>query len=404
MTTPVKDALQALSRHADLIGQAMEGTIDANTGTPAIAALRQVSAIRPAGEDGYRLHPHLREYLQDHLQLYPGFQSLSDIGTRISLMNTFWNEIDNVRRVADSEAIAELLDQLHNTVFDIIDSMERNMLLLQTLMSTRYGNVKTLEAKKSQNRFYQQQTTMLTADLSRLSRVADKIERDATVRGMEDLARFLRRNLQHRVMPWQQGMSEIETLISREIFRTREVERNHRQLVRMDMLLRQQPAWKGIEADLSGVIPDFLLATRLPKLRPQLEPLDTDRDMRLELEEMVRAMPALKAETPTDALPRRYTRQQPVQEPPKPRPESLALEKLVQHVRNSQESTNLLSWRLDDSDAMFMEPGVWLVFAIQGLRARHMQVSLVQGQPRPGERFVHVFVDAIAHCQQRRVA
>ena len=86
MTSPIKEVLKTLHHHAEVVEHALHGVIG-STGTganPSIAALRQVSALRAAGEDGYRLHPRLREYLHDHLQLFPAFQSLAEIGSRRS--------------------------------------------------------------------------------------------------------------------------------------------------------------------------------------------------------------------------------------------------------------------------------------------------------------------------------
>jgi hypothetical protein len=239
MSSPIKDVLKTLHQHADMVEHALHGVIgsEGSSANQSIAALRQASALRAAGEDGYRLHPRLREYLQDHLQLFPAFQSLAEIGSRITQVNNLWIELDDIRRTADMETVNTIVDTIQTTVFDIADSVDRNMLFLQTLMATRYGNVRSLEAKKSQNRFYQQQTNTLADDLTRLSKVCDKVERESSTRGMEDLARFIRRNLLSRILVWQQNMSEMQTNLSKEIFRMREVERNHKLLSRMDMLL-----------------------------------------------------------------------------------------------------------------------------------------------------------------------
>ena len=307
MTSPIKEVLQTLSGNAQTVESSMLGVVCGDTGTPpaAIAALRQASALRPAGEDGYRLHPRLREYLQDHLNLFSAFQSLSAIGPRITQLNMLWTEIELVRLAADTETLASLSTTLQMTVFDIADSMDGNLLLLHLLMSTRFGDVKTLDAKKSQNRYYQQQTTLLADDLARLALAADRLEREASERAMQELARFLRRNLLARLSAWQQGVSEMQTLIRKEIFSIREVEKQHKLLARTDMLLRQQPTWRGIEPDLSGEIPDFLLAAALAPLLAHVEPLDSDRAVRSELQALVRALPPKPAALPEAQPPRR---------------------------------------------------------------------------------------------------
>lgn len=399
MTSPIKEVLQTLSRHAQTVESSLLGVVSGDTGTPpaAIAALRQASALRPAGEDGYRLHPRLREYLQDHLNLFSAFQSLSAIGPRITQLNMLWTEIELVRLAADTETLASLSTTLQMTVFDIADSMDGNLLLLHLLMSTRFGDVKTLDAKKSQNRYYQQQTTLLADDLARLALAADRLEREASERAMQELARFLRRNLLARLSAWQQGVSEMQTLIRKEIFSIREVEKQHKLLARTDMLLRQQPTWRGIEPDLSGEIPDFLLAAALAPLLAHVEPLDSDRAVRSELQALVRALPP-KPTAPSEAQPpRRYVRIVDAPRVPVATPAAQALQRLARQVQATPGGVPLAAWREGDADARSMTPAVWLVFAVMALRGQRMRVELVRNAPAEGGHFAHTFGDAVAY-------
>ena len=402
MSSPIKDLLQILSRHADLVQSGLLDVVcsEADSSPAAIAALRQASALRPAGDEGWRLHPRLRDYLQDHLQLFPAFQSLAEIGSRIVQLGALWAEIAQVRQDADQEALAGLMLTLHSTVFDIVDSMERNLLLLQTLMSTRFGNVKTLQAKKSQNRYYQQQTATLAADLSRLAVMAGELEHQASAWALEPLARFVRRNLLARLSVWQQGLSEMQTLIRTEIFRLREVEQRHQQLSRMDLLLRQQPGWRGFEADLSGAIPDFLLAARLPPLVAHAAPLDSEHAVRQEMRALARALPPKTPPVADTAPPKRYTR---IIDAPRraaattATPAAQALERLARDVLAAGSAgLHLAAWRQRDAAALAMAPHVWLVFAVMALRGRGMRVELLGNEARTGEHFAHRFDDALA--------
>ena len=106
-SSPIKDVLRSLNQHWELVEQGFSGVIsgEGQGYSNAISALRQVSALRAAGEDGYRLHPRLRDFLQDHLQLFPAFQSLAEIGSRISQVLALWTEVDLMRKHADAAAI-----------------------------------------------------------------------------------------------------------------------------------------------------------------------------------------------------------------------------------------------------------------------------------------------------------
>ena len=172
MTSPTKDVLKTLYQHADVVEQTRrDGIIVPAQDAPqaSVGALRQANALRPAGEDGYRLHPKLRDFLNDHLQLFPAYQTLAEIGSRISQAHQLWNDVDDLYRAKDYSAVENIVETIESTVFDIGDSVERNLLYLHTLLSTRYGNVRTLEAKKSQNRFYQREANILAQDMSRMA-------------------------------------------------------------------------------------------------------------------------------------------------------------------------------------------------------------------------------------------
>ena len=179
MTSPTKDVLKALYQQAEVIELTRrDGMIVAgqDASEASIADLRQASALRPAGEEGFRLHPKLRDFLNDHLQLFPAYQTLAEIGTRISQARQLWNDVDDLYRAKDMGAVEKIVETIESTVFDIADSVDRNLLYLQTLLSTRYGNVRTLEAKKSQNNFYQHETQILAGDMVRMTGVFERIE------------------------------------------------------------------------------------------------------------------------------------------------------------------------------------------------------------------------------------
>lgn len=172
MTSPTRDVLKTLHQHAELVEQTRrDGMIvpGQDASEASVGALRQANALRPAGEDGFRLHPKLRDFLNDHLQLFPAYQTLAEIGTRISQAHQLWNDVDELNRAKDYGAVESIVETIESTVFDIGDSVERNLVYLHTLLSTRYGNVRTLEAKKSQNSFYQREAKSLAMDMSRMA-------------------------------------------------------------------------------------------------------------------------------------------------------------------------------------------------------------------------------------------
>jgi hypothetical protein len=403
MTNPVKEALSTISRHSGLVAEALKAPLSPGDGAPikAIMDMRNnASAVRPTSDEGWRLHPRLREYLFDHLQHYPAYQSLSEIGSYITTMNALWAQVEELHGLPDGDSTMELRDRLQDTVYDIADNMRRNLQQLQTLLSTRYGNVRTLEAKKSQNRWYRQQTSQLIHHLGLLANASARIEQAASDLKMHEFAHFMRTNLVSRVLGWQQSISEMQALLTREIFQTREIEIHHRQLARMDMLLRQQPAWTGVEIDLDGEIPDFLLAARLPDITAHVEPADVDESVQAMIVETAASLPALRKANPPEEQ-KRYRKKDPKADATPQTPEMLASERLLNHVMESTTGVSLVEWRLSDQDAMTLEPDLWLVFSMQLLRMADVKVILLRDPPRAGERFSRTFHDAIASGPKR---
>ena len=400
MISPIKDVLQTLGRHGETIEHALQEVVSHHSGeaTTAINALRQVSALRAVGRDGYRLHPRLKEYLQDHLQAYPAFQRLDEIGSRITNMRSHWHEVDRlIFQQGDQEAIAAHIIAIHSDAFDILDSMDRNVALLHTLLSTRYGNVKSLAIKQGQNRYYDQQSKMLALDLSRLSNIGHEIEKESAERGLEEISTFMRHHLLVRILPWQEGLSELQTQIRQDIFRTRRIEQDSKYLTRLDVLLRNQPAWRGFDVELSGHIPDFLLAASIPALRPNIDLLDTEYSMQKEMEDLARSLPPMKAPAPDPEPPQRHKRIRHEAKPVQIPPASIALSRLTKDLQAADKGISLCEWQLTDTDAMTMSSAVWLVFSLMALRSDGYQVNMVFDPPRPGERRSHTFNDAFAY-------
>lgn len=163
------------------------------------------------------------------------------------------------------------------------------------------------------------------------------------------------------------------------------------------MLLRQQPTWRGIEPDLSGDIPDFLLATALAPLLAHVEPLDSDRAVRSELQALVRALPPKPSAPPEAQPPRRYVRIVDAPRVPVATPAAQALERLARQVQATPGGVPLAAWRESDADALSMTPAVWLVFAVMALRGQRMRVELLRNAPAEGGHFAHTFGDAVAY-------
>ena len=154
-SSPLKPVFAALSRHVDVVEVALRELVGVDGEVvptdPAIRSLRELNVLRPAGERGYRLHSRLREFANDILQIHPAYQRASVSWSSRSR----WSgaSSDDLRAAGDFKQADEAAGQIEQDAFDISDMVERNLRLLGLLLSTRFGNVTSLAAKSSQNRY-----------------------------------------------------------------------------------------------------------------------------------------------------------------------------------------------------------------------------------------------------------
>ncbi|OUM00713.1 hypothetical protein [Variovorax sp. JS1663] len=411
-SSPLKPVFAALSRHVEVVEEALRDVVgvdgDAALTDPAIRTLRELNVLRPAGERGFRLHSRLREFANDILQIHPLYQSLTGIGQLVEQISVVWRELDDLRAAGDFKEADEAASQIEQDAFDISDMVEHNLRLLGLLLSTRFGNVDSLAAKTSQNRYYQRQSGVMSNDLTRLSRAVEKIEAEARERGLQQLAAMLRNTIQAQLPRWTQTLSQYQSQIRRELFSMREIERKNVLLARTAMLLRQNPAWRGIEEPLlPDDLPAFLLSKPflgppLPPLRNHMDPQDDDRTMKDLMRDEVQSLPKpVVAPEPVQKAPPIKLAAPKESTPPPGKPNMEALARLalavIKNARTEGAKTlSVMDWRAGDVVARQMPPSLWLAFASSALRYFKFRVAIVLDPPVPGERFSHTFGDATA--------
>lgn len=417
---PIKGALAALSRHAPIVELLAEGgtVLQDAVAKPAASALLSASALRSAGEDSWRLHPRLREYLQDHLQLVTPFQSLKEVGQAIASLGWLRDELDTAARERDMASFDSLLARTSSTIYDIADATESNLGFLTGMVSLKYGAAQTVAAKISENRWYERQATVLAADLTRLGHRAEELVRHAEERRW-DLAPLIRRAILVRMSTWQSELSEVLTRLRTDVFLLREVEKNLRNLARADAYMAQQPSWRGPETDLPAGIPDVLLRAAPARLRAHVEPNDDFSVMRQDIETLVASLPPRRVREPKQEAQAVQVRRAPSKDQPAAILDVYAatLQQLKVALLDSHEPISLVRWHAEDSGAAALrppsptalKPGSWLMLAVCALADRphrvggqdvSFEVQLLKNPPAPGRRYPNTFRDATVRVRQ----
>lgn len=413
MSGAIRDALSALARHADHVqGLVVSSTVASDAIPPVVLrGLRQASALRPAASDSWRLHPRLREYLQDHEQLNQPFPSIAEIGSKVSTLLSLLEEAHLTWTDRDMESLQMQLEEMATQVYDIADLAERNLKVLGRMMSVKYGAVTTLAAKLAQNRWYAKQAGNLGDDLTRLARGANKLESDADARGWE-IARLVRRVLVDNMNGWSQRLSSIQSQLRQELYQLREVQANVRNLSRMDAFLMQNPAWPGIELSDQQEIPDFLQSMALPSLRPNADPLDDDHSVQRDMAEIAEAIPARKVSRQEESVPRMRLMRDLEEPVAQPDPYLLLLRQFAVAVASAENPVSVLDWAACTPAAAILRPpattavrpSVWLMFTVCALDGRThrvggrpiaFEVEELVNAPDEGSRHSHTFRDAL---------
>lgn len=415
----IREALGALRTHATHIEALVEGGSVLQDAIPknVTAALRGASALRPAGEDSWRLHPRLREYLQDHLQLVTPFQSLKEIGQAIASLAWLRDEMDTAARERDQDAFDSLEASTRSTIYDIADATESNVAFLTGMVSLKYGTAKTIAAKLAENRWYERQARALETDLGRLAVRAEDLARHAEAKHW-DLAAVVRRVILARMFSWQGELSEVLTRLREEVFLLREVEKNLRNLARADAFMAQQPSWRGPDAELPDAVPEVLLATTLPtRLRAHVDPQDDYAEVRSDLEQIVQSLPPRKVAREPDPPKRMALVRDEVSQPVLD-VYAEALHRLKLQVVDATAPISLVRWHADDAGAATvrppadtgLRPASWLMLAVCALEDRphrvrgkevRFEVELVMNPPLPGRRLANTFRDAMVRVSSQ---
>ncbi len=176
----VRQILAVMNRHGDVISDAVDGTVELrdaayNTG---IDALVGINALMPFEEGQYQLNPRIRSFLSEQLAQYSAFQALTRISDQIHGARTKWRELVHIKESGDLRDMAALEESLGYTVNEIVHFTVQNLLLLNTQISTDYGNVETLKAKLRQNAFYGNGVKNLAAELEQLEAFTIEIDRE----------------------------------------------------------------------------------------------------------------------------------------------------------------------------------------------------------------------------------
>lgn len=377
----VQRLLGALAKHSDLVAEAFEGSVSGgdkqrNAG---IEALFGLNVLKPYDEDSYRLNPRLREFMADYFSSYQAFQALRRVSGTMQQAREQWRELRRLKLAGATKDVVRLHAALDESIVEMAYSIEHNLTLLHSLISTQYGNVDDLSSKLRQNRYYAQQVKLFLQDVESIDVFVDFVADEAIASGLPQVRQLVIRRLAARRLQWTSQIKDAQAVISKRLFEAKLMEVRLKRLSRFALWLtrnRTSDGWdlavdektdvalfrpEGLELRSQPDVTDMEPATRegmlaaaakMPK-KPTVSTAETDPGPQLLLDDDTELQEAVD-------------------------PQKVALRDLAIQLESATGAISLLSWKHRRNELTDVTDEAWLMFACLQLKGSGFRVEFVQ--------------------------
>lgn len=320
----VEQALATLATHGHLIAEGLDGSVlpGDKPRNRAIDALAAIKALSPYEEGEYRLNPRLREFISDHLESYNAFQVFTRLTEQIRQARHQWSGLRILKEEGKRDGADRLQWSLDDTVTEIVYAMDRNLILLNSQLSTDYGNVESHRLKSQQSRFYDREINNCRRELDQLDVMIEEIAGEALSVGFQQVRVLVNVRLMSRMLGWRGRLNDCQAIISKRLGEAQKIESRIKNLGRVSLWMAQNKTAEGFDVDLDDSMAVELLTPEKVKVKWNLDVTDNDPVVHDCMAAAATAMPKPRAEKPETAAPPaqevRYTEQEEIDEEPDP--------------------------------------------------------------------------------------
>lgn len=390
----VQRLLGALAKHADLVAEAFEGSVSGgdkqrNAGIEALFGLR---VLKPYDEDSYRLNPRLREFLSDYFASYQAFQALRRVTGTMAQAREQWNELRRLKLAGATKDVNRLYVALDESIAEIAYSIEHNLRLLHSLISTQYGNVDDLSSKLRQNKYYAQQVKVFLQDVESIDVFSERVADEAIAVGLSQVRQLVTRRLAARRLKWTSQIKDAQDAISKRLFEAKLMEARLKRLSRFALWLTQHKTSDGWDLAVDEKADAALFRPEVFELRPQPNVHDPDPMTRGGLLEAVAKMPnKVVAKREEKDFGPQYLVEDEGEVLESLDPQQRALKELAAYAATASEPVSLLAWKRERAELAGAADDAWLMFACLQLKGSGFRVEFLRSvdlDPFPiNERF-----------------
>lgn len=380
----VQKLLASLAKHADLIAEAFEGAVSGgdkqrNSG---IEALFGLGVLKPYDEDSYRLNPRLREFFADYFSSYHAFQALRRVSGTMQQAQEQWRELRRLKVAGAAKDVGRLYAALDESIVEMAYSIEHNLAMLHSLLSTQYGNVDDLSSKLRQNRYYARQVAQFLRDVEGIDAFVEQIAEEAIASGLADVRHLVTRRLGARCLNWTSQIKDAQAVISKRLFEAKLMEARLKRLSRFALWLTRHRTADGWElaveegADVAIFRPEHI------ELRPQPDVADTDPAAWDNLLVAVSKMPPKQAAVASqpDAGPQMLLVDDEGEVAESLDPTQRAIRELAALASRSEAPISLLTWKRGRTELAEVSDEAWLMFSCMQLKGGGLRLTFVEGQ------------------------
>ncbi|MGB8417672.1 hypothetical protein [Paraburkholderia sp.] len=376
----IERLLHAVSKHGDLVAEAFSGTVELGDRqrNQRIDALSNLKALKSQEEGVYRLNPRLRDFISDYLVSYRAFQTLTRLAGAIHQARALWRELRAARELGEESDWEHLYVSFDDLVADISYSIERNLSLLHSLLSTQYGDVANLKAKLRQNKYYINEISEALNEMTQVHELFNGIESEALGAGMLVVRSMVKRRLTSRLLMWTSQIKDAQATISRSLFRARRLEERVRKLSRVSHWLRQNRSSPGFEVALSNA-PDSLFRADPIPVKSHIDVRGASEGEKAALLEAIRRMPPrnMPRPVPERLPPLPVLEEQLAVEYEEPEPHEAMLEALLAELHRKSVAIGLRNWKEQKPMLDYLSDEEWLLFASIQLQSEGVHLTFV---------------------------
>ncbi|MFK4706079.1 hypothetical protein ABIC83_002918 [Roseateles asaccharophilus] len=384
----IQRLLGALAKHGELVAEAFEGPVSGGDRSrdAAIGALVDVNALRPYEEDAYYLNPRLYDFIADHLVSYQAFQALTRLTAFLHQAKVQWNELVRLRASGAQRDAGKLEIAFDRSVIGIASAIERNLMILHSMVSTQYGNVEDIQSKLRQNNFYRREVNLCIQETESVSRLFEEIANQAIAAGMPHMRQLVLRRIDANMLQWSSRLKDAQNVISRRLFEAKRMEARLKQLSRYAEWLSTNKTADGWDIDANREAPPSLLRPAAPNpwaLRPQPDVKDDEeRNARL-LQEAATRLP--KKKDPYEQLGSEVEQQAVIADEMEEievvlEAHEQALQALIEHLQQQPPEAppmSLLGWKQKAPGMENVSDEEWLLYAAVQLSTGDLVTSFI---------------------------